>query len=66
MSMAREIDQLKRRANKVALQTNIPEIRIFVLREGDPDPEDFDGWSIVIRIESQRDYYPEAAPSTAE
>ena len=66
MSMSREIDQLKRRANKVALQTNIPELRIIVLKEGDPDPEDFDGWSILIRIEGPRDYYPEAAPSTAE
>ena len=57
MGFGREIEQLRRRANKAAIQVRAPEIKIHVLNEGDPYPENLDMWSIVIRIESQRDYY---------
>ena len=57
MGFGREIEQLKRRANKAAIHVRAPEIKMHVLNEGDPDPEDLGGWSIVIRIEDHRDYY---------
>ena len=57
MGFGREIEQLRRRANKAAIHVRAPQIKMHVLNEGDPEPEDLDAWSIVIRIESQRDYY---------
>lgn len=59
MGLSQEIEQLKRRTNKVAIHAKTPEIRMYVLGENDPDPDDFDLWSIVIRIEEQYDYYGE-------
>ena len=57
MGFGREIEQLKRRANKAAIHIRAPEIKMHVLNECDPDPEDLGAWSIVIRIEDHRDYY---------
>ena len=58
MGFGREIEQLRRRANKAAIHVRAPQIKMHVLNEGDPEPEDLDAWSIVIRIEGHRDYYP--------
>ena len=52
MGFGREIEQLRRRANKAAIHVRAPQIKMHVLNEGDPEPEDLDAWSIVIRIES--------------
>ena len=60
MGFGREIEQLRRRANKAAIHVRAPEIKIHVLNEGDPYPENLDVWSIVITIEGKRDYYGEA------
>ena len=57
MGFGREIEQLRRRANKAAIHVRAPQIKMHVLNEGDPEPEDLDAWSIVIRIEGQHDYY---------
>jgi len=57
MGFGREIEQLRRRANKAAIHVRAPQIKLHVLNEGVPEPEDLDAWSIVIRIEGQRDYY---------
>ena len=56
MGFGREIEQLKRRANKAAIHTRIPDIKVHVINEGDPYPENLDMWSIVIKIEDQKDY----------
>ena len=56
MGFGREIEQLKRRANKAAIHVRIPDIEVHVINEGDPYPEDLDVWSIVITIEGKRDY----------
>ena len=60
MGFGREIEQLRRRANKAATQVRIPDIKVHVINEGDPYPESLDMWSIVINIEGKRDYYGEA------
>ena len=60
MGFGREIEQLRRRANKAAIHVRAPEIKIHVLNEGDPYPENLDMWSIVITIEDRRDYYGSA------
>ena len=60
MGFGREIEQLRRRANKAAIHTRIPDIAVHVINEGDPYPEGLDMWSIVINIEGKRDYYGEA------
>ena len=60
MGFGREIEQLRRRANKAAIHVRAPEIKIHVLNEGDPYPENLDVWSIVITIEGKRDYYESA------
>ena len=57
MGLSRELEQLKRRANRAALSTRLPEIQIYVFNEGDPFPEVDTDWSILIRIEQKRDYY---------
>lgn len=62
MGLSREIEQLKRRANKVVIQTKLPEIQMHILEEGDPEPRNLDVWSIVVRIEGHQDYYPEGGP----
>ena len=66
MGFGREIEQLRRRANKAAIQVRAPEIKIHVLNEGDPTPEDLDMWSIVIRIEGQKDDYSTGAAPDRE
>ena len=66
MSFGREIEQLKRRANKAAIHTRIPDIKVHVINEGDPYPEGVDMWSIVIKIEDQKDYYPSGAEPARE
>ena len=60
MGFGREIEQLRRRANKAAIHVRIPDIEVHVINEGDPYPEDLDVWSIVITIEDKRDYYGSA------
>ena len=60
MGFGREIEQLRRRANKAAIQVRIPDIKVHVINECDPYPEGLDMWSIVINIEGKRDYYGEA------
>ena len=57
MGLSRELEQLKRRANRAALSTRLPEIQIYVFNEGDPFPEVDTDWAILIRIEQKRDYY---------
>ena len=66
MGFGREIEQLKRRANKAAIHVRVPQIKIHVLNEGDPEPKDLDAWSIVIKIEAQKDYYPTGAAPDKE
>ena len=60
MGFGREIEQLRRRANKAAIHTRVPDIAVHVINEGDPYPEDLDMWSIVITIEGKCDYYESA------
>jgi hypothetical protein len=60
MGFGREIEQLRRRANKAAIHTRMPDIKVHVINDDDPYPEDLDMWSIVITIEGKRDYYGEA------
>ena len=43
-----------------------PEIKMHVLNEGDLIPESLDVWSIVIKIEAQKDYYPTGAAPDKE
>ena len=57
MGFGREIEQLRRRANKAATQVRTPEIKMHVLNEDDPMPKSLDVWSIVIKIEDQKSYY---------
>ena len=64
MGFGREIEQLRKRANRAAVYTRIPGFKIYTLNEGDPEPENLDMWSIVIRIDEQRDYYGEAVRPT--
>ena len=66
MGFGREIEQLRRRANKAAIHVRAPEIKIHVLNEGDATPEDLDMWSIVIKIEAQKDYYSTGASPDKE
>ena len=66
MGFGREIEQLRRRANKAAIHVKAPEIKMHVLNEGDLIPESLDVWSIVIKIEAQKDYYPTGAAPDKE
>jgi hypothetical protein len=58
MGFGREIEQLRRRANKAAIHVRVPELKIITLKENDPEPEESDMWSLVVRIDGHKDYYP--------
>ena len=49
MGLSRELEQLKRRANRVAIATQMPEIKILVYHEGD-EPPVHQQWQLRIMI----------------
>lgn len=63
MGLSRELEQLKRRANRAALATTLPDIELQVYQEGDPIPQSTSDWLILIKIEQKRDYYGDGEPS---
>jgi hypothetical protein len=63
MGLSRELEALKRRANRAALATRIPEIEMLVYHEGDEIPEASSDLAIRVKIEKKRDYYGKGDPS---
>ena len=57
MGLSRELEALKRRANRAALATRMPDIEILVYHEGDEIPEASSDWALRVMIEMKRDYY---------
>ena len=56
MGFGREIEQLRRHANKAAIHLRIPEITLHIWHEGEePPPEK--PWQLHIKIESQGPRY---------
>jgi hypothetical protein len=62
MGLSRELEALKRRANRAALATRMPDIEMLVYHEGDDIPEASSDWTIRV-MEKKRDYYGEGDPS---
>ena len=50
MGLSRELEQLKRRANRAALATRMPDIEMLVYQEGD-EPPAHKPWQLRIMIE---------------
>ena len=50
MGLSKELEALKRRANRAALATQMPEIKILVYHEGD-EPPAHKPWQLRIMIE---------------
>ena len=50
MGLSRELEQLKRRANRAALATRMPDIEMLVYHEGD-EPPAHKPWQLRIMIE---------------
>lgn len=63
MGLSRELEALKRRANRAALATRMPDIEMLVYHEGDEIPEASSDWVIRVMIEKKRDYYEQGDPS---
>ena len=63
MGLSRELEALKRRANRAALAIRMPDIEILVYHEGDEIPQTSSDWAIRVMIEKKRDYYEEGGPS---
>ena len=62
MGLSRELEALKRRANRAALATRMPDIEMLVYHEGDEIPQTSSDWTIRVMIEKKRDYYEEGEP----
>ena len=63
MGLSKELEALKRRVNRAALATRMPDIEILIYHEGDEIPEASSDWAISVMIEQKRDYYEEGDPS---
>ena len=63
MGLSRELEALKRRANRAELATRMPDIEILICHENDEIPEASSGWALRVMIEKKRDYYEEGDPS---
>ena len=63
MGLSRELEQLKRRADRAALAARMPDIEMLVYHEGDDIPEASSDWALRVIIEKKRDYYGEGDPS---
>ena len=63
MGLSRELEALKRRANRAALATRMPDIEILIYHEDDEIPEASSVWALRVMIEKKRDYYEEGDPS---
>ena len=63
MGLSRELEALKRRANRAALATRMPDIEILIYHEDDEITEASSGWALRVMIEKKRDYYEEGDPS---
>ena len=62
MSLAREIESLKKRANRVLMVETPPELGLHVYEEGGPTPRGLTRWDIALKVEQKRDYYPAGQP----
>jgi len=62
MSLAREIETLKKRANRVLISETPPVLGLHVYEEGEPTPRGLTRWDIALRIEQKQDYYPVGLP----
>jgi len=63
MSLAREIETLKKRANRVLMVETPPELGLHVYEEGGPTPRGLTRWDLALKIEQKRDYYPVGRPA---
>ena len=63
MSLAREIETLKKRANRALLVQTPPELGLHVYEEGGPTPRGLTRWDIALKVEQKRDYYPVGRPA---
>ena len=63
MGLSRELEALKRRANRAALATRMPDNEILVYHEGDEIPQASSDWALRLLIEKKSNYYEEGDPS---
>ena len=66
MSIAREIQTLKKRAERVLMAETPPELGLIVYSEGDATPMKLTPWDLSIRIDIKRAYDFYGAPLLRE
>ena len=66
MSIAREIQTLKKRAERVLMAESPPELGLIVYSEGDATPTKLTPWDLSIRIDIKRAYDFSGAPLLRE
>ena len=65
MGLSKELEALKRRANRAALATRMPDIEMLVYHEGDEIPQASSDWAIRVMIEKKHDW-PIHAPAITQ
>lgn len=62
MSIAREIQTLKKRAERVLMAESPPELGLIVYSEGDATPMNVTPWDLTLKIEDKQHYYLDGRP----
>lgn len=66
MSISREIQTLKKRAERVLMAESPPELGLIVYVEGDATPMQLSPWDLCISVDSKRAYDFTGAPLLQE